>query len=195
MRMSSSDSWIGSAQELWRDLTEGERFPRLVKWILALVLVSGTVWSALVFSQMFSTMRGSDTPPPAANAATGDEIRRLDETAKGFRNAVTARTGSTQLAVLASTVGRKPFMPPGAGDYLPETALEGAGTPMIWVKAVMIKGQDAAAVVDIEGFGDGVILKKGASFGDGRGKVVSITNDRVVVTWSGQKIDIPVDRQ
>jgi len=39
-----------------------------------------------------------------------------------------------------------------------------------------------------------VILKRGTSFGGGLGRVIGISNDKVVVTWSGQQIDITVDR-
>ncbi len=52
----------------------------------------------------------------------------------------------------------------------------------------------AAMVADIEGYGDGVILKRGTSFGGGLGRVLGISQDKVVVTWSGQQVDIPVDR-
>ncbi|MDO9508225.1 MAG: hypothetical protein Q7I97_02585 [Thermovirgaceae bacterium] len=192
--MASRDSWLGSAQDLWRDITEGDRFPRFVRISLAIVMTLGTLWSAFLFRQMFSTMRGSDMAPPADNATTDQEIAQLEETARGFRNAVMARTGSTQLAVLAATVARKPFMPSDAAGSRADLLDEMTGTPMMWVKAVLIKGNDAAAVVDVDGYGEGIILKKGGSFAGGKGRVVAITHDKVVVTWSGQQIDIPVDR-
>jgi len=66
--------------------------------------------------------------------------------------------------------------------------------PEIWIKAVLIREKDAAAVVDIEGYGEGVILRRGTPFGGGLGKVLGISQEKVVVTWSGQQLDIPVDR-
>lgn len=192
--MSSQDSWIVAFRELWNDIVEGDRIPRILRILLATALILGSLWSVLLFRQMFFTMKGREAPPPAANAAADKEIAQLEETAKGFRNAVMARTGSTQLAVLAATVARKPFMPSDPGSRR-EELLDGlAGTPMIWVKAVLIKGNEAAAVVDVEGYGEGIILRKGGSFADGKGRVIGITHEKVVVTWSGQQIDIPVDR-
>lgn len=192
--MVSQDSWIAAFRELWSDIVEGDRFPRLIRILLALVLILATFWSLFMFRQMFATMQSSDLPLPAGSAATDQEIVQLDETAKGFRSAVLARTGSTQLAVIAATVARKPFMPSDAAGSREERLEELTGPPMIWVKAVLIKGSEAAAVVDVEGYGDGIILKKSGSFAGGKGKVTSITHDKVVITWSGQKIDIPVDR-
>lgn len=192
--MSSQDSWIVAFRELWNDIVEGDRIPRILRILLATALILGSLWSVLLFRQMFFTMKGREAPPPAANAAADKEIAQLEETAKGFRNAVMARTGSTQLAVLAATVARKPFMPSDPGSRREELLDDLAGTPMIWVKAVLIKGNEAAAVVDVEGYGEGIILRKGGSFADGKGRVIGITHEKVVVTWSGQQIDIPVDR-
>ena len=192
--MASQDSWPGAVRELWNDIVSGDRFPRFVRISLALVLVLATLWSVFIFRQMLVTMQGNEVPPPAGKAAVNQEIKQLDETAKGFRNAVLARTGSTQLAVIAATVARRPFMPSYAAGRRDDLLKDLAGTPMIWVKAVLLRGNDAAAVVDIDGFGEGIILKKGASFAGGKGRVVSIKNDKVVVTWSGQQIEIPVDR-
>lgn len=192
--MASQDSWLGAVRELWNDIAEGDRFPRFIRVSLALVLILASLWSVLIFRRMFSTLRGSEIAPPAENAAINQEIAQLEETAKGFRSAVLARTGSTQLAVLAATVARKPFMPSSATGHREDLPEDLAGTPMIWVKAVLIKGNDAAAVVDIEGYGEGIILKKGGAFAEGKGKVIGILHDKVVVTWSGLQIDIPVDR-
>jgi hypothetical protein len=64
----------------------------------------------------------------------------------------------------------------------------------MWIKAVLIREKDAAVVADIEGFGEGVILRRGMTFGGGLGKVLGISQEKVVVTWSGQQLDIPVDR-
>jgi hypothetical protein len=192
--MASQDSWYTAIRELWNDIVERDRLPRLMRISIAVVILAATLWSVFMFRHMFSANGKSFAPPPANNSATNQEIKKLEETAENFRSAVLARTGSTQLAVLAATVARKPFMPsdpPGRQEGFQQNV---AGTPMIWVKAVIIKGGAAAAVADVDGYGEGIILKKGGSFADGKGRVVSITHDKVVVTWSGQKIDIPVDR-
>ncbi|HON33958.1 MAG: hypothetical protein WBJ42_07540 [Thermovirgaceae bacterium] len=197
--MAGPDTWLGTARELWKDVVEGDRFPRWLRVLLALMLVGGILWSAFLFRQMVITAQARDVPPPPpGGAAVEKEITSLQETAAGFRNAVLARSGSTQLAVIAATLARRPFSPSE-----PETAggVEGGpasasapAPPEIWIKAILIREKDAAAVADIEGFGEGVILRRGTPFGGGLGKVLGISQEKVVVTWSGQQLDIPVDR-
>lgn len=193
--MASQDSWLGSAQDLWSDITEGDKFPRFVRIGLAFVLILGTLWSLFLFRQMLATMDGNSIAPPSDNAAVNKEISQLNETAEGFRKAVLARAGSTQLAVLSATVARRPFMPSEAPRAQDELLEDTYTFPMMLVKAVLIRENDAAAVVDVDGYGEGIILKKGGSFGEGKGRVIGITQDKVVIAWSGQRIDIPVDRQ
>ncbi len=193
--MVAHDTWFGTIRELWRDIVEGDRFPRLLRILLAVVLVAGTVWSAFLFRQMIETAQAREAPPPpGGTAATDREIAQLEETASGFRNAVLARAGSTQLTVMAATVARRPFSPSEPEIQESEVVTVAEAPPNIWIRAIMIRGNDGAAVADIEGFGDGVILKRGASFGGGLGRVLGISQDKVVVTWSGQQIDITVDR-
>jgi type II secretory pathway component PulC len=193
--MVSQDTWFGTIRELWRDIVEGDRFPRLLRIFLAVILVAGTVWSAFLFRQMIETAQARDVPaPPGGSAATEKEVAQLEETAKGFRNAVLARAGSTQLTVMAATVARRPFSPSEPEIQEDEVVTFAEAPPNIWIRAILIRGNEGAAVADIEGFGDGVILKRGTSFGGGLGRVIGISNDKVVVTWSGQQIDITVDR-
>lgn len=196
--MTSGDSWLDAVKELWTDIVEGERFPRIVRILLGVVMIIGIFWSIFIFQQMLTTLQGDDTLPPAPDAATDKEIALLEETSSGFRNAVLARAGSTQLTVMASAVGRKPFvpseLPSSTGGTGTEPVQEIILPPMIWVKAVMIQGSNSVAVVDVEGYGDGIIVKKGYSFGEGKGRVLAISHDKVVLTWSGQRIDIPLDR-
>lgn len=193
--MASQDSWLGSAQDLWSDITEGDKFPRFIRIGLALVLILGTLWSLFLFRQMLTTMDGSNIAPPTDNAAVNQEISQINETAEGFRKAVLARAGSTQLAVLSATVARRPFMASEAPRARVELLEDTFTFPMILVKAVLIRGNDAVAVVDVDGYGEGIILKKGGSFGEGKGRVVGISQDKVVITWSGQRTEIPLDRQ
>ncbi len=195
--MAGPDTWSGTIRELWRDVVEGDRFPRLLRLLLAVILIAGTIWSAMLLRQMIVTAQAREMPPPpAGTAATDKEIESLMETAAGFRNAVLARSGSTQLTVLAATLARRPFSPSEPEAHLTEEGeiAIAQAPPDIWIKAVLIRGKEAAVVADIEGYGDGVILKRGTSFGGGLGRVLGISQDKVVVTWSGQQVDIPVDR-
>jgi len=195
--MAGPDTWLGTSRELWKDIVEGDRFPRWLRISLALLLLGGILWSGFLFRGMIVTAQARDIPaPPAGGAAVEKEITSLQETAAGFSNAVLARSGSAQLAVVAATLGRRPFSPSDPGEAEgDEPAPASAPTPPeIWIRAVLIREKDAAVVADIEGFGEGVVLRRGMTFGGGLGKVLGISQEKVVVTWSGQQLDIPVDR-
>ena len=45
--MAGPDTWSGTIRELWRDVVEGDRFPRLLRLLLAVILIAGTIWSAI----------------------------------------------------------------------------------------------------------------------------------------------------
>jgi hypothetical protein len=55
------------------------------------------------------------------------------------------------------------------------------------VKAVMKSKDSWAIVVDIAGAGSGLILRPGDSFMEGRGKVVRMEGDRLIVRWDGRE--------
>lgn len=195
--MAGPDTWLGTSRELWKDIVEGNRFPRWFRVLLALLLIGGILWSGFLFRRMVVTVHARDLPPPpAGRAAVEKEIASLQETAAGFRNAVLARSGSTQLTIMAATLARRPFSPsePEAAEGDEVASASAPAPPEMWIKAVLIREKDAAVVADIEGFGEGVILRRGMTFGGGLGKVLGISQEKVVVTWSGQQLDIPVDR-
>ena len=110
--MAGPDTWLGTSRELWKDIVEGNRFPRWFRVLLALLLIGGILWSGFLFRRMVITAHARDLPPPpAGGAAVEKEIASLQETAAGFRNAVLARSGSTQLTIMAATLARRPFSP------------------------------------------------------------------------------------
>ncbi len=192
--MAAQEGWREAAGGLWSDLMYGDRFPRLLRILLGAVLLALTIWSGFLFREMVDALEGGANPAPPPSPKIEEEIRQLDSTAQRFRATILAREGSTQLAVLAATVARRPFLPPRTdigeeGDPLLDTG----APPYMMVRAVMVKGGQSAVVVDIEGLGEGMILKTGSQFGKGRGKVVSISPEKVVMTWVGQRIEIPVD--
>ena len=76
--MAGPDSWLGTARELWKDIVEGDRFPRWLRVLLALMLIGGILWSAFLFRQMVITAQARDVPPPPpGGAAVEKEITSL----------------------------------------------------------------------------------------------------------------------
>jgi hypothetical protein len=195
--MAAQDGWFATAGELWDDLIHSDKIPRLVRVLIVLLFLVGTLWSGYLLKQMVELVREEKVPKVPSNGKVNEEITRLKGVVESFESAVLARSGSTQLSVLAATISRKPFIPPPPPQAEPsaEDAAARAGReaaeppPFVEVRAILVKGQDAVAVVDIEGEGSGIVVKKGATFGNGKGRVVRITAEKVVFTWAGQRVE------
>lgn len=193
--MAAQDGWFATAGELWDDLVHSDKVPRLVRVLIVLLLLAGTIWSGYLLKEMVELVREEKVPQVPASTKVDEEIKRLEGVVENFESAVLARSGSTQLSVLAATISRKPFVPPPPPEKEPSADAEDVTKesveppPYVEVRAIMVKGQDAVAVLDIEGEGNGIIMKQGGTFGNGKGRVVRITAEKVVFTWAGQSVE------
>ncbi|MFP4482468.1 MAG: hypothetical protein ACLFN0_06710 [Thermovirgaceae bacterium] len=195
--MAAQDGWFATAGELWDDLVHSDKVPSLFRVLIVLLLLAATIWSGYLLKEMVELVREEKVPQVPASGKVDEEIARLDGVVESFESAVLARSGSTQLSVLAATISRKPFVPPpppqeesSAEDAEAQAAREPAEPPpYVEVRAILVKGQDAVAVINVEGEGSGIVVKKGATFGNGKGRVVRITAEKVVFTWAGQNVE------
>jgi hypothetical protein len=192
--MDDSQGWAESARELWEELVYGEGVFRVFRLLIGILIVVGLLWSLFLFRQL--ALRGQSNPPAFSDSvpAQSEEIAKLDALVRSYRNQALIRSGSTQLASLAQAAGRSPFAEP------PSLAVSVAGTPKpgvplpievpppnILVKAVMVLGNAAVAVVDIDGIGQNLIVKPGYTFSGKRGKIVSINPQKLVFLWNGKR--------
>lgn len=195
--MAGQEGWFAAAGELWDDLIHSDKVPRLMRVFIVLLLLAGTIWSGFLLKQMVELVRETTRPEVPRSRQVDTEMERLDGVVESFRSAVMARGGSAQLSVLAATISRKPFVPPPPPQAEPDAAREEAvelvePPPFVQVRAILVKGRDAVAVLDIEGEGSGIVMKKGGTFGNGKGRVVRITAEKVVFTWAGQSIETAI---
>lgn len=197
--------------ELWEEVLYSHGGYRLLRWCLGIVLLAGTIWSVFLFKEMLDMMRPTETQIPPAKSIVTQESERLAEEVAAFRSAVLAREGSNQLAVMASRIDRRPFAPgvPPVGEVagqMPGTEAEErpgqenvfapqeeAIPPFMVVQAVMVLGAKRMAVMDIEGESPGMIVKAGTSFGNGKGRVLSVSPKLVVVSWADKRFEISVE--
>lgn len=194
--------------ELWGEILYSGGGYRVFRWVLVIVLLCGTIWSAFLFREMLDMMRPRETQLPPAKSVVTEESQRLAEEAEAFRGAVLARGGSSQLAVMASRIDRRPFAPgsppepevteeagenrQAAGQESVFAGQEQVVPPFIAVQAVMVMGVNRMAVMDIEGESPGKIVKAGTPFGNGLGKVISVSPDHVVISWADKRFEIAV---
>jgi hypothetical protein len=168
--------------------------------LVVILLLAGIAWSAYLLKQMLELVRETSVPEITLSKQVDQEIERLSGVVESFESAVMARAGSAQLSVLAANISRRPFVPsPPPTKAFDEEAAAAAAMkepveppPFVMVRAVLVKGKDAVAVLDVEGIGQGIVVKKGGTFAGGKGRVTGITAEKVVFTWAGQSVETAV---
>jgi len=199
--MAAEDGWFAAAGELWDDLVHSDKVPRLFRVLIVILLLAGIAWSAYLLKQMLELVRETSVPQITLSKQVDQEIERLTGVVESFESAVMARAGSAQLSVLAANISRKPFVPSPPPTKAFDAAAAAAADamkepleppPFVMVRAVLVKGKDAVAVLDVEGIGRGIVVKKGGTFAGGKGRVTGITAEKVVFTWAGQSVETAV---
>lgn len=192
--MDDNQGWAESARELWEELVYGEGLFRVFRLLIGILVVVGLLWSLFVFRQLVAL--GQSSPPAFSDGAQAqsEEIAKLDTLVQSYRNQALIRSGSGQLAVLAQAAGRSPFAEPPSLALSVATPSKGTPAlpvevppPNVQVKAVMVLGSASVAVVDIDGIGQNLVVKPGYAFSGKRGKIVSISPDKLVFLWNGKR--------
>lgn len=195
-------------------LVAGEGGYHILRLIAILLLLAGAVWSGWNFRQYIELNQQEEITIPPVESVSAKDAVRLEKVIDDFRAAVDTRTRSLTLAGAVIEASRQPFVPTMQASAIPEPgAGAGAGSggtdvaaggietsipvyvreiipPIMFVRAIMVAGNQSMAIMDIEGVGTGIIVKNGYSFGNGEGKVVRIGADKVTVRWSGKNMDI-----
>jgi len=193
-------------------LVAGEGGYHILRLIAILLLLGGAAWSGWNFRQYIALNEEEQISVPPVEAQSEKDSDRLEKVIGEFRTAVDTRTRSLTLAGAVIEASRQPFVPTMQASAIPEPgarageagAAASAGgvdtpipvyvreviPPIMFVRAIMVAGNQSMAIMDIEGVGTGIIVKNGYSFGNGEGKVVRIGPDKVTVRWSGKNLDI-----
>ena len=187
-------------------LMAGEGGYRLLRFLVVLFLIAGTIWSGYLFKQFIDLSKeDSITVPPLASQA-GKDSERLDTLIADFKEAVDTRENSLILASSVEDASRQPFVatvkaapleertPDGAvvvaGDQSIPAFVQEKIPPIMFVRAIMVAGKESMAIMDIEGVGNGIVVRNGYGFNNGEGKVVRIVPEKVTIRWSGKNLDI-----
>jgi len=196
-------AWKDDLYSLWQELLyegEGMRFLRI---LLAICFVAGIGWSIYLYKQIVWPSRLTFIEIPIAKSAIELDQKHVD-LVKGFEEIADIRSINLGMADLASTLTRHAFSEPpmpvvqeavvkeaAQRDKAPSLAVEQVYLPPhMEVRAIMILDKRPMALMNIEGEGDGLIVSPGYRFGDGRGRVVSITQTKVVVLWAGTSMEL-----
>lgn len=206
--LSGGETFGEASSGIWEWLGEEGGLRKLLKYGLLISLVAGTGLSIKgaydAFQVEKTTLPLPPTPPTIDVVA---EQRRMSEMSKTFASAMSVRRNSTQYVALLEAANRQPYKPIASEifdanlstDAIPSRYPSEAFAapeiipPVMNIRSVFIFGNKRAAVLDIESDGDGVVVLEGQKFGNGEGKVVKIGDKKVVVVWSGKRIELTMD--
>jgi len=208
--MAGGPGFRDSLADLWNSIVQGQGSFRALRWLLAFLLVIGTIWSGFMFKKVLDFTKPTTISLPPAKDVAAQDAQRLDAMIDDFRNSVLSRTGSSTLAVAAAESYRRPLvetekpLPPEEIKRLEEEALAESETvkefiepeeslpPIMTVRAIMTVGSRRSAIMDIEGEGEALVVRPGLVFGEeDKGIIKAIRPDMVIVEWSGEIIDLP----
>lgn len=188
-------------ESFWSKLVAGENSFRLPRALLFLIFFGGTIFFGWSFRRVveLSVEEPIFVPPPPRQSQ--EDAKRLDGIIEGYRATVEARQGSKTVAAVITTESRRPFVvsPREAPALSAASGRDGAYVeplvtevlpPIMFVRAIMVVGREAVAVMDINGVGNGIIVKSGYSFLNKQGRVLRISPEKVTVRWAGKNIDI-----
>ncbi len=181
-------------------LLKGEGRMRLVRAALFAGLIGGALFFGWSFKRVTDLSRVEPLSVPPLPRQSQEDARRLDELLESYRSSMEARRGSRGVVVALTDRDRRPFAAsarrtaPGTASVVASLPTETFETealpPVMFVRAIMVAGKDAIAIMDIAGLGNGIIVKTGFSFSEGKGRIVKIAPEKVTVRWGGRNMDI-----
>lgn len=188
-------------ESFWKKLLAGEGSFRNLRTVLILIFLGGTVFFGWGFKKVVDLSAEAEVraKPPASQSQ--EDSKRLDSIIDSFRTSVEARHGSKATSASLVDGNRQPLVatrPSAKGAAsagivdvpLIEPLVVEALPPIMFVRAIMVVGKESIAIMDINGVGNGIIVKAGYSFLEKQGRIVKITPEKVTVRWAGKNIDI-----
>lgn len=145
----------------------------------------------------------SSPPTVLPDTSIRSESQEVQETENAVSSLGKASSQVMQSAMLAEISGRQPF---GTANLLvasqSASALSLAGgdyeeepqPPAVSVVAVMIKGAEKVAMIDIEGEDGGLVVREGSKFSEGSAKITKINPEGVRFTWMKKSYEVAIPR-
>lgn len=200
-----NEGWRESFVSLWKSLLYEKGAMRFLRILIALLFILSIVWSMYLYRQIaiLSAVTPVEAPEIKLKKEEGDNYAN---TVEELERIIMVRSKKGELAHVASTLERYPFEEPVLTSYQPSYSnvpseyeksyplqAELYLPPYMEVRAVMLLDGKAMALMDIEGEGIALIVYPGYEFANGRGRIVSISLDKVVVLWAGTKMELGMD--
>lgn len=182
-----------SLKELFRQmrLNEAARSPEERKKEYIFVLLLFVFFAAAVFTMRnFIAMNGitadgedlSSQQMPRGNQAL-ESAKALNAKYEAFRK---MREQSPELVALSDAIGRSPVAAVVPSPSLAADTSVPEFVPTVTIKGLVVLGGSTICTLDIDGEESGQIFKPGMTFGDGKGKILSIDSKGVSWRWANK---------
>lgn len=197
--MAAENSRENAIRGLWKICFEETA---VLRWFLLILLAVGSLWSLVLFVNMIGYSEASPAIP-LSSTKPGASAAELSVLIEETRAVASARSG--ELFSANTSARRYPFAPvpeesqdssfgAAIGGDAPASYREPLYTepvPAMTVKGVMVMGEKAVAVISVGGE-EGILAEAGYTFGDGKGKIESVSSDKVVISWMGERKEVYV---
>lgn len=179
-------------------LQSDDRDKRIIRWVAIFVMLVSTSVSVFIFFKIY----GLDVFQPLGVIplpSISEERSKVEASVDLYQTMIATRKDSQRIANDIIRLGRNPLARMESPEEIPlispEPSVEDLVDlpPIVIVRAVMVMGKDSAAVVDIDGVGYGIVVRRGMSFWGGKGRFVSIKAKELVFRWNGKNVSVPVD--
>ncbi|PIE54972.1 MAG: hypothetical protein CSA35_03675 [Dethiosulfovibrio peptidovorans] len=173
---------------------------RIFRFFMALLMIGTLAGSGFAFYQMQNVVTTPEKHlPPVQFKKVTKEREALETKASIYKGILARRRDSQNLAEHILSIERNPLAKLRSPSDLPLATPEPSAAdlealpPLVVVRAVMVMPGKAAAVVDIDGVGQGIVVRKGTSFSGGKGRFLSIRAKKIVFRWRGKPVSVPVE--
>jgi hypothetical protein len=196
MSFTGEESPFEALSELLQGESPGTRGLRILLFalFLGLALFEGMgLWRLLARSDI--------VPGSSGEIVLAEDRARLEGMVKDFSATMLSRQTSRQLVALTVAADRRPFAPSGAfapavevaAPAQPARTVQEILPPYMVLRAVFLMGERRSAVLDVEGESSELLVEPGTRFGGGLGRVLSISEKKVVVSWAGRRMELRME--
>jgi hypothetical protein len=198
MSFAGEESPFEALSELLQGESPGTRGLRILLFalFLGLALSEGMgLWRLLARSDI--------VPESSGEIVLVEDRARLEGMVKDFSATMLSRQTSRQLVALTVAADRRPFAPSGAvaqavtvevaASAQPARTVQEIIPPYMVLRAVFLMGERRSAVLDVEGESSELLVEPGTRFGGGLGRVLSISEKKVVVSWAGRRMELRME--
>ncbi len=191
-------TWREAIAYAWGNFTGvmSEGSARALRLLLFLIFIGGTAWAVYSYLELQQLRQEKTFTASVTPTSVNEDRKRLEAMIAEVRDASARRSGSAMTAQTMKDMGKYPFDDPSRrmAAMTPEIPLPDSGVvvpqaevveppPEITLRAIMVMGKTKTALIDIAGVGTGLLVKQGDTFLNREGRIVRITNDKVVVRW------------